>query len=237
MADEPVTTRRIAGLALPALGVLAAEPIYLLFDLAVVGRLGALSLAGLAIGGLVLAVVSSQLTFLSYGTTARSARFFGSGDRGPAVAEGVQATWLALGLGLIVVVAVQALAVPVLEVISGGGDIAQAALPWLRIAILGAPAIMISMAGNGWLRGVQDTVRPLRYVIVGFGISALLCPLLVYGWLGMPRLGLSGSAVANVIGQWIAALLFCRALLAERIGLRVQLAVLRAQMVMGRDLA
>ncbi|MGK2904306.1 MAG: MATE family efflux transporter [Mycobacterium sp.] len=237
MADEPVTTRRIAGLALPALGVLAAEPIYLLFDLAVVGRLGALSLAGLAIGGLVLAVVSSQLTFLSYGTTARSARFFGSGDRGPAVAEGVQATWLALGLGLIVVVAVQALAGPVLEVISGGGDIAQAALPWLRIAILGAPAIMISMAGNGWLRGVQDTVRPLRYVIVGFGISALLCPLLVYGWLGMPRLGLSGSAVANVIGQWIAALLFCRALLAERIGLRVQLAVLRAQMVMGRDLA
>jgi putative MATE family efflux protein len=237
LADEPVTTRRIAGLALPALGVLAAEPIYLLFDLAVVGRLGALSLAGLAIGGLVLAVVSSQLTFLSYGTTARSARFFGSGDRGPAVAEGVQATWLALGLGLIVVVAVQALAGPVLEVISGGGDIAQAALPWLRIAILGAPAIMISMAGNGWLRGVQDTVRPLRYVIVGFGISALLCPLLVYGWLGMPRLGLSGSAVANVIGQWIAALLFCRALLAERIGLRVQLAVLRAQMVMGRDLA
>ncbi|MGB5111523.1 MAG: MATE family efflux transporter [Mycobacterium sp.] len=237
MADEPVTTRRIAGLALPALGVLAAEPIYLLFDLAVVGRLGALSLAGLAIGGLVLAVVSSQLTFLSYGTTARSARFFGSGDRGAAVGEGVQATWLALGLGLIVVVAVQALAVPVLDVISGGGDIAQAALPWLRIAILGAPAIMISMAGNGWMRGVQDTVRPLRYVIVGFGISALLCPLLVYGWLGMPRLGLSGSAVANVIGQWIAALLFCRALLAERVGLRVQLAVLRAQMVMGRDLA
>ena len=65
MADEPVSARRIAGLALPALGVLAAEPIYLLFDLAVVGRLGALSLAGLAIGGLVLALVSSQLTFLS----------------------------------------------------------------------------------------------------------------------------------------------------------------------------
>jgi putative MATE family efflux protein len=237
LADEPVTARRIAGLALPALGVLAAEPIYLLFDLAVVGRLGALSLAGLAIGGLVLALVSSQLTFLSYGTTARSARFFGAGDRVRAVGEGVQATWLALGLGLVVVVAVQALAVPVLDVISGGGEIAQAALPWLRIAILGAPAIMISMAGNGWMRGVQDTIRPLRYVVVGFGISALLCPLLVYGWAGAPRLGLTGSAVANVTGQWIAALLFCRALLAERVGLRVQPAVLRSQMVMGRDLA
>ncbi len=77
----PATGRRIAGLALPALGVLAAEPIYLLFDLAVVGRLGALSLAGLAIGGLILSTLSSQMTFLSYGTTARSARFFGAGDR------------------------------------------------------------------------------------------------------------------------------------------------------------
>ncbi len=48
-----VTGRRIAALAFPALGVLAAEPIYLLFDIAVVGRLGALSLAGLAIGGLI----------------------------------------------------------------------------------------------------------------------------------------------------------------------------------------
>ena len=35
--------RRIAALALPALGVLAAEPLYLLFDIAVVGRLGALA--------------------------------------------------------------------------------------------------------------------------------------------------------------------------------------------------
>jgi putative MATE family efflux protein len=87
------------------------------------------------------------------------------------------------------------------------------------------------------MRGVQDTVRPLRYVVVGFGVSAVLCPSLVFGWLGLPHLGLTGSAVANVIGQWIAAVLFCRALLAERVGLRVQPAVLRAQLVMGRDLA
>ncbi|MCB0947600.1 MAG: MATE family efflux transporter, partial [Mycobacterium sp.] len=82
---DAASPRRIAALALPALGVLAAEPIYLLFDIAVVGRLGVLPLAGLAIGGLILSVVSSQLTFLSYGTTARSARFYGAGDRTAAV--------------------------------------------------------------------------------------------------------------------------------------------------------
>jgi putative MATE family efflux protein len=228
--------RQIAQLALPALGVLAAEPLYLLFDTAVVGRLGALSLAGLAIGGLILGMVGSQLTFLSYGTTARSARYFGADDLASAVTEGVQATWLGLGLGVLIVVVVQAAAVPLVTAIAGSADIAHAALPWLRIAILGAPAILVSLAGNGWLRGVQDTVRPLRYAVTGFGLSALLCPLLVYGWLGLPRLELAGSAVANLAGQWLAALLFGRALLAERVPLRPNRAVLRAQVVMGRDL-
>jgi putative MATE family efflux protein len=230
------TGRRIAGLAFPALGVLAAEPLYLLFDLAVVGRLGALSLAGLAIGGLVLGLVSSQLTFLSYGTTARAARFFGAGNRGSAVGEGVQATWLAVGIGVLVVVVIEAAAVPLLGLIADGGEIADTALPWLRIAILGAPAILISLAGNGWMRGVQDTAPPLRYVIAGFALSAVLCPTLVYGWFGLPRMELAGSAVANMVGQWLAALLFCRALLAERVPLRVDFTVLRAQVVMGRDL-
>jgi putative MATE family efflux protein len=245
-------SRQIAQLALPALGVLSAEPLYLLFDTAVVGRLGALSLAGLAIGGLVLGLVSSQLTFLSYGTTARSARYFGAGNRGSAVAEGVQATWLGLGLGTLIVLVVQAAAVPLVSVISGtksgsvggglpgglgdGDTIASAALGWLRIAILGAPAILVSLAGNGWMRGVQDTARPLRYVVAGFGLSALLCPLLVYGWLGSPRLALAGSAVANLAGQWLTALLFGRALVTERVPLRPDRAVLRTHVVLGRDL-
>jgi putative MATE family efflux protein len=232
----PATGRRIAALAFPALGVLAAEPIYLLFDIAIVGRLGALALAGLAIGGLILATLSSQMTFLSYGTTARSARFFGAGDRASAVGEGVQATWLALGLGAVIVVVVQAVAVPLVSALAAGGDIADAALPWVRIAIGGVPAILVSAAGNGWMRGVQDTARPLRYVVAGFAVSAVLCPLLVYGWLGMPRLELAGSAIANLVGQWMAALLFLRSLLVEQVPLRIQPAVLRAQVVMGRDL-
>jgi putative MATE family efflux protein len=228
--------RRIAALALPALGVLAAEPLYLLFDIAVVGRLGAVSLAGLAVGGLIVTLVSSQLTFLSYGTTARSARFHGAGDRAAAVREGVQATWLAVGVGVLVVLAVQLAAVPLVSAIGGSGPIADAAIPWLRIAIFAAPAILISLAGNGWMRGVQDTVRPLRYVLIGFGVSAVLCPLLVYGWLGLPRWELAGSAVANLVGQWIAGLLFLAALARERVALRPDPTTLRAQVVMGRDL-
>ena len=72
-----VTAREVFGLAFPALGVLAAMPLYLLLDTAVVGRLGAQELASLAAATTIHSVVTTQLTFLSYGTTARSARLFG----------------------------------------------------------------------------------------------------------------------------------------------------------------
>ena len=225
-------------LALPSLGVLAAEPLYLLFDTAVVGRLGALALAlaGLAVGGLIVSLVGSNLVFLSYGTTARSARCFGAGDRVSAVREGVQATWLALALGVLFIAVVRAAAVPIVSAIASRAAIADQALSWLRIAVMAAPAMLMSLAGNGWMRGVQDTARPLRFVVAGFAVSAVLCPLLVYGWLGLPRWELAGSAVANLVGQWVAALLFARALFVEHVPLGINAAVLRAQLVMGRDL-
>jgi Na+-driven multidrug efflux pump len=75
--------RSLFRLAVPALGVLAAEPLYVLVDTAVVGHLGAIPLAGLALGGLVLSLVSTQLTFLAYGTTARTARLHGVRTRSP----------------------------------------------------------------------------------------------------------------------------------------------------------
>ncbi|MBJ8341514.1 MATE family efflux transporter [Antrihabitans sp. YC3-6] len=236
VATGAVKPRRIAELALPAFGVLVAEPVYLLFDLAVVGRLGALALAGLAVGGLILTQVSTQLTFLSYGTTARSARFHGAGDRKSAVSEGVSATWLAIGIGVTIVVVMQLLARPVTELIAGGSDIAGEAEAWLRIALFGAPLILISMAGNGWMRGVQDTMRPFRYVVVGLAVSAVLCPFLVHGLWIAPHMGLPGSAVANVIGQGIAAVFFVYALIRDGSDLRPHPAAMRAQLVLGRDL-
>ena len=229
---ERAPLREILALAVPALGVLAAEPLYLLVDTAVVGHLGAVQLGGLSVAAIVLAQVSTQLTFLSYGTTARAARLHGAGRRADAVAEGVQATWLALAVGVVLIVAGQLLAAPIAHLLAGPGPVADAAVSWLRIALLGVPFVLVTMAGNGWMRGVQDTRRPLRYVLAGNGISAAACPLLVYGagW------GLEGSAVANVGAQLIAASLFIRALVAEHVDLTPQPRRMRAQLALGRDL-
>jgi putative MATE family efflux protein len=225
--------RRVAGLAVPALVVLAAEPLYLLVDTAVVGHLRGTALASLAIGGTLLTFAAWLGNVLAYSTTGRAARRYGSGDRAAAVAEGVQASWLALSAGLAITVAGELLAGPLTRALAGDhAGVAHGAEVWLRIAALGAPGLLLATAGNGWMRGVQDTRRPLRYVLGANLLSAALCPVLVYG----AGLGLAGSAIANVSAQLTVGTLFCAALVRERVPLRPHPALIRSQLVVGRDL-
>ncbi|WP_283255214.1 MATE family efflux transporter [Gordonia sp. PP30] len=224
-------------LAASALVVLIAPPLYLMLDLAVVGRLGGHQLAALAVGTLVLSIISTQLTFLSYGTTARSARAFGAGDRREAVGEGVQASWIAVGAGLLLIAAVYPSAPHLLRALVPDHAVAADATGWLRTAMFGVPLILLSMAGNGWMRGVQEARRPVVYVVAGLAVSAVLCVLLVHGLAGAPRLGLEGSAVSNLVGQGLTGLLFAGHLIRESRGrLRPVWRVVRAQLTMARDL-
>ncbi|WP_433721452.1 MATE family efflux transporter [Actinoplanes sp. CA-051413] len=230
--DRGTLNRRIAALALPALVVLAAEPLYVLVDTAVVGHLGRIPLAAVAVGGTVMSVAVWFGTLMAYGTTGRAARRFGAGDRTAAVAEGVQASWLALATGALLVLLAQLFATPVTRVLAADPAAAEAAAQWLRIAALGIPGLLLAAAGNGWMRGVQDTRRPLYFVLGANVLSAVLCPLLVYpaGW------GLIGSAVANVVAQSLTGGLFLWAIIRERAPLRPSPAVIVRQLVLGRDL-
>ena len=228
-----VSTRRLLALSASAFAVLAAEPLYLLVDTAVVGHLGSTVLGSLGIGAALLGLVTLVGTFLEYGTTARAARWFGAGRYSEAVQEGIQATWLAAGIGLAVVVVGEIVATPLTQLLAGGsGAVAHGAETWFRIAVCGVPGVLITLAGNGWLRGVQETRAPVLIVLAANGLSAVASPVLVYP-LG---LGLTGSAIANVAAQAVATVLFLRALARTRVTRRPDRTVMRAQLVLGRDL-
>ena len=226
--------REILMLALPALGVLAANPLYLLLDTAVVGRLGTAQLAALAAGATIQSTVTTQLTFLSYGTTARSSRFFGAGQRDKAVAEGVQATWVALGVGTLLAIIVGLFAQPLAQALANDYETSVRAAQWMRVSVFAVPLTLAIMAGNGWMRGVQNTKMPFYLTLCGLIPGAILLPILV------GRYGLVGSAIANVIGMGITAALFVVVLAREnaRYGgsWAPRWSVIKRQLVLGRDL-
>src|SRR5215211_6335760 len=124
--------REIVGLAIPALGALAAEPLYVLVDTAIVGHLGTPQLASLAIAATVLSTAFTVFNFLTYGTTAQVARLHGAGEDDEAAHVGAQAQWLSLIVGALLLLAVAALAHPLVVLMGGEGEVADGATTYLR---------------------------------------------------------------------------------------------------------
>ena len=113
--------REIFSLAVPALGALAAEPLYLLADTAMVGHLGTEELAALAIAATLLAGAFTLFNFLTYGTTAQVARYRGAGDERGAGRLAAQALWLSTGIGWRSTALLAGLAVPLVDLMGGEG--------------------------------------------------------------------------------------------------------------------
>jgi MATE family, multidrug efflux pump len=189
--------REVFALALPALGALAAEPLYVLVDTAIVGHLGTTQLASLAIAATVLSTAFTIFNFLTYGTTAQVSRLHGAGRDTDAAALGSQALWLALGIGAVLLVGVAVLAAPAVTLMGGEGEVADGAVLYLRIAALGSPFFMLATAGQGFLRGMGDLRTPLVILVIAHVVNAALEVLFVYGF----DWGLAGSACGTVIAQ------------------------------------
>lgn len=189
--------REMVRLALPALGALAAEPLYLLVDTAIVGHLGTPQLAALGIAGVILTTSFTLFNFLAYGTTAQVARLHGAGDERAAGRIAAQALWLASAIGLALLVAIVALAEPAVALFGGKGETAEFAVTYLRIAALGLPFALIALAGQGYLRGTADLRTPLKIVIAANGVNVVLELLFVYGF----AWGMAGSAAGTAIAQ------------------------------------
>ncbi len=189
--------REIVRLAVPALGALAAEPLYLLTDTAIVGHLGTPQLAALALAATLLTTLVSLCIFLTYGTTAHVARLHGAGAEERAGALAAQALWLAVGIGAVLTALLVAFAGPAIALLGGEGEVGRLAERYVRISAFGVPFALIALAGQGYLRGVSDLRTPLIVLLAGNAVNLVLELLFVYGF----DWGLDGSAAGTVIAQ------------------------------------
>jgi putative MATE family efflux protein len=193
--------RRILRLALPALGTLAVEPLYVLVDTAIVGRIGTAELAGLGIASTVLLTVSAVIGFMEYGITPDVAFAHGQGDAHKARVAATDALWLTMLLGLPTCAIVGFGARPIVALLGGKGAVFDAAVTYLRISALGLPFVMVAYVGHGVMRGVNNLKRPLMIVLIANVINLILEIVAVW-WLD---LGIAGSAWSTVVVQMLAA--------------------------------
>ncbi|MFZ4719009.1 MAG: MATE family efflux transporter [Ilumatobacteraceae bacterium] len=195
--------RRIVRLAIPALGTLAVEPVYVLVDTAIVGRLGTPQLAGMGIASIVLLNVVAVLSVLEY-VTPDIARARGAGDMDTARRTAAHGLWLSVLIGVPSGALLALVARPLCWLIGGRGDVLDHAATYLAISAIGLPFVLIGFLGHGVLRGHNDLITPLKIVVVANVANLILEILAVYVW----DMGIAGSAASTVVVQAAAAIAF-----------------------------
>jgi putative MATE family efflux protein len=194
----------ILRLAVPAFGALVAEPLFLLADSAIVGRLGTAPLGSLGVAAQALSALVNVSIFLAYGTTAAVARQLGAGNRAGGVRQGIDGLWLAGAIGVVVLAVGAPLARPIIGAFGASPTVTAGAVTYLRISLLGAPAMLAVLAGTGVLRGLQNTATPLLVSVVANVVNVALNATFVLGL----RWGIAGSAWGTVIAQDGAAAVY-----------------------------
>jgi putative MATE family efflux protein len=202
--SDPTRDRDIVKLAIPALGALAAEPTYLLIDTAIIGHLGTVQLAALGLAATFIASIFWLFNFLANGTTTQIANASGAERHDLVGVIAAQAVWLALGIGAALTIAGVALAGPIVDLLQADGAVATKAETYLRISALGAPFVMLALAGQGWARGTQQMNVPLKILVASNTANVLLDVIFIYGL----DMDIAGSAWGTVIAQAGAAAAF-----------------------------
>lgn len=196
--------RRILALAVPALGALIAQPLFVLTDTAMVGHLGETVLAGMSIGSTIISTVVGLMVFLAYTTTPMVARRLGAGDKPGAVRAGIDGMWLGLGIGVVLLLGGLALAHPTIAAFTSDPGVAQAALSYLTVSMWGLPGMLIVIAATGLLRGLQDTKTPLVIAVIGAIVNAGLNYVFIYP----AGLGIAGSALGTAVTETLMAVAY-----------------------------
>lgn len=107
-------------------------------------------------------------------------------------------------LGALVGLAGATLAEPLMRWLGTPPDILADSVSYARVMMFGLPVFFTNMLVASVLRGMGDSVTPLRMLVVSFSVSAVITPALILGWFGLPRLGVASAGWGTLLGTFTA---------------------------------
>jgi len=229
--------RTLLGLAGAVLVSLIAEPLTGLVDTHFVAQLGESSSAALGVATTLLSSAFWIFGFLGVGTQTEVASSDGAGDRAAVRRHANGALVLAVLLAGVCAAGIWLALDPIVSWMRAEGEVATSASDYIRVRLLAAPAVLVSFAAFGALRGLQDMKTPLWIALAINAINIALDPLFIFGAGPISPMGVTGAAWASVISQWIGALWAAIAVY-RRVGFEAGLSLRAAVrlLLVGRDL-
>lgn len=217
-------------MAWPVFAVFVLTNAVELIDIAIVGRLGQKAVAAVGYAAQCAQLLRTLLLAVGAGCLALVARAVGAANReharkmlsGSMLVSGAVALFGA-GLGA-------AFPERLLLSLHAERDVIALAVPYFRVSLAACTLFSVSTILDSAQRAHRNMRTPLRVAAITAGVKVVLDFLLIFGWLGAPRLGLTGAALATLVAEGTGLALFW---LAARSGDSLEQGLLPARIALG----
>ena len=193
-------------LAVPMMLEMALESVFGITDLFWVSRLGGDAVAAVGLTESLLTLIFAISSGLSISATALVARRIGEGDKDKAATDAVQAIGASVVVSLLLGIPLFFLAPRLLLLMGATPPVLHIGVNYAHIALGTSGVIILLSLNNAIFRGAGDAAIAMRLLWVANVINLILDPLLVFGLGPFPKLGVTGPAVATLIGRGCAVL-------------------------------
>ena len=202
--------RAILRIALPTWGAFITHDLMGIVDMFFVGKLGRVAVASVAMSGVMFGIIMMVSQGIAAGTTALVANAIGTGNR--ARAEEVVGQSLAMSAILAVLVGALGLVLAddLLRLLGASEDVVNTGASYLRIVAGGSITMMLMMVFGAALRAAGDARTPFVAMVLANVVNVVLDPIFIFGWLGVPAMGVPGSAWATLLSRFLALVLLLR---------------------------
>ena len=195
---------QILKLAWPAIATNITTPLLSLADVAITGHFENGSLIGaIAVGGTVFNIVYWIFAFLRMGTSGLTAQAFGANDKAEQRYIFCRGTLIALSGAALVLILVPLGGENLIALVDGGNAVQTDAWRYFRVAVIGAPGVLVSYVVSGWLLGMQRP-KPIMWIALITNLLNIVLSLLFVYCLGLGIVGVAlGTAASQIIGAAI----------------------------------
>lgn len=187
-------------LALPVMLTQLGQVVVQLCDNMMVGRLGALPLAGVSFGGTVFFIIFALAIGFTLGLTPLVGELFAQ-NRKEEVAGYLQnsiALYLTMG---VVFVALLLAAVPLMHYLGQPEEVVEVAIPYFKYLAWSVLPFMLFASFKQFLEGIGNTKVAMTIVVISNALNILLNWVFIFGKFGAPELGAAGAGLSTLIAR------------------------------------
>ena len=216
--------KKIFMFSVPLMFTNILQVVFNMSDLAVVGNfVGPIALGAVGSTSILVTLFTGVLIGLAGGINAVTALFIGSGNKTELKQTVHTAALISLAAGVLITALGIAFSRPILMLMHTKDELINDAVLYLRIYLLGMPALGLYNFGNAVLSASGDTKRPLYYLSFAGVLNVLLNLFFVI----VCKMGVAGVAVASILSQYLSAVLILRVLFKSSADFGLQLKELR----------